>query len=69
MAMPNFKGAGNCNLSSSWREENQEFLVNSTKCLPQTLHKPDTIMNARDTKMNGMYPSPREITFLGNNFI
>lgn len=34
-------------LLCSWRQENQKYLVNNSNSLPQTLHKPDTVMDAR----------------------
>ena len=52
-----------------WREENQKYSVNSTKYLPQALHKPDTVMDAVDTKMNRVCPRPGEIKFWGKSFI
>lgn len=54
-------------LSCFWREETQKYLVNSTKCL--TLHKPDTVIDAADTKTKGVCPCPRESKFLGSSFI
>lgn len=56
-------------LSCLWREGSQKYLVNSTKCLPQTLHMVDTVMHARNTKMNGVFLSPRKIKFHGNCFM
>ena len=69
MAILNFKWAEKHNLIMFWREENQKYLINSTKYLPQVLHKPDTVMDAMNTKMNRVCPRPRKVKFWGNSFI
>ena len=69
MAILDFKWAERHDLIMFWREEREKYLINSTEYLPQVLHKPDTVMDAMNTKMNTVCPRPRKIKFWGNSFI